>query len=218
MYILLLSITLVTSMQYAQATDHRLISQTVGITTSLACQKMHQHNITTTCPSYQELLATGLDTSLPGSGEFLMDDNGMFNRGVPKYQKLHQLYRFNDYHIIIDPSYDLAQRIKMITISTSLPTYVIAGESEKINNKRILHESRYVQDCFDAIITSDDWERLLADTIYYLRNGCTKTVFETTLWIEDPKSEFNKETSKKFKYDKWLKESKEKCKEICKEY
>ena len=193
-------------------------SQTIGIITSLACQTMAQQNVSSTCPSYQELMETGLDTSLPGTGEFGWNDMGWYIRGIPQYKKVYNLYQFNDYHIIIDPPFEMAQRIKMITISTDVPVYKLAGEMKKENDIRILHQYRYVKDCYEAIITSDNWMELLADTIYYLRSDCRSTVFQTTLWIEDHQTEMNIETSAKFKHDKWVKESKEKCKEICKEY
>ena len=61
LFVAVLSIVLALNIQYAEAN-----SQTVAIQLSQSCQVMLKNNITTTCPSYEQLYDLGLDTSLPG--------------------------------------------------------------------------------------------------------------------------------------------------------
>lgn len=192
---------------------------TIGIQLSRSCQTMIQANITSTCPSYAELYELGLDDSLPGTGDFQYDDNGYFHRGPQQYKKVHELYRYDDYHIILDPPAEIAARTKLIIINPDLPVYIPIGEYVKENHQRVLAYDRYVEGCHMATITSKNWSDLLADTIYYLRNNCTHTVFDTRTIIEDHITTFDITTSAKYKHDKWVKESIENCKkQICKEY
>lgn len=190
----------------------------VGIQLSQTCRTMHENNVTTNCPSYEDLLALGWEDSIAGSGEFYYDDKGFYKRGPPEYRNIHELYRYHDNKILIDPPTEIATRTKLIIINPSLPVYVPLGEYVKEDNKRILAKDRYVENCDVATITSENWQFLISDTIYYLRSDCTKTAFETYYTVEDYVSTMNKETSKQYKHDKWVKESIEKCKGICKEY
>jgi hypothetical protein len=179
---------------------------------------MIQNNITNNCPTYEDLYYLGLDTSLHGTGEFGFND-GFFERGLPQYHDVHELYRYEDSHILIDPPNEIASRSKLIVISASLPEYVPLGEYVKYaNHTRVLEKDRYVSNCSQANITSQNWSDLLADTIYYLRNGCTHSVFDTRVIMEDHISKFNREDTRQWKYDQWITESKENCKGLCKEY
>jgi hypothetical protein len=193
-------------------------TQTIGIQLSQTCQTMLKNNVTTTCPSYEDLVNLGWDDSLPGSGEFEYD-NGFYHRGIPMYKNVHELYRYDDYHILIDPPSSIASRTKIIIINPTLPEYIPLGEYKKEDHQRIVAKDRYVADCKEATITSDNWQFMISDTIYYLRNGCTHTNFEELTVIDDYISTMDRTTSKQYKHDRWIEESIEKCKtQICKEY
>ena len=193
-------------------------TKTIGLQLSQTCRIMVVHNITSNCPSYEDLYDLGWDSSLPGSGEFYYDDTGFYKRGQAAYKDVHELYRYFDNHILVDPPSEIASRAKLIIISPSLPTYIPPGEYKKEDNSRTLAKDRYVESCKVATITAENWEFLIADTIFYLRSDCTHTVFEHLWTVDDYISSMNIATSAKYKHDKWVEESKIKCKEICKEY
>lgn len=195
-------------------------TKTVSIQLSQSCIAMIKANITTTCPSYEQLYLLGLDDSLPGTGDFGYNKEGYFERGPSQYHDVHELYRFYDNHVIVDPPAGVATRSNLIVIAPDIPPYVPLGEYEKVDHKRVLEKDRYVDpQCEYATITSKNWSDLLADTIYYLRNDCTHTVFDTRMIIEDHISSMDFTTSQKYKHDKWVAESIENCKtQLCKEY
>lgn len=189
-------------------------NQTIGIQLSQTCTTMIKNNITTNCPTYEQLVELGWDTSLHGSGEFGYI-NGLYQRGTPQYKDIHELYRYNDYHILIDPPNEIASRAKLIIINPTLPEYVPLGAYVKEDHVRKLHRDRYVSNCSEATITAENWEFFISDTVYYLRNNCTHTNYDNEVIIRDYVSSMNRETSKQYKHDKWLEESMEKCKEKC---
>lgn len=197
------------------AAPYTVDMNTVSIQLSQTCTTMHKNNITSTCPTYEDLVNLGWDTSLYGTGEFGYNDNGYYERGDSPYHDVHELYRYDDYHIIIDPPTEISSRSKLIIISPSLPVYIPLGGYDKVNNSRELSKDRYVQQCNTATITSENWEFLISDTIYYLRNGCNHTNFSSDFVEYDYVSSMDRTTSQKYKHDTWLEESLEKCKQKC---
>jgi hypothetical protein len=188
---------------------------TVSIQLSQTCTTMHKNNVTTTCPTYETLVGLGWDTSLPGTGEFYYDENGYYQRGDALYHDVHELYRYDDYHVIIDPPTEISTRSKLIVISPSLPVYVPLGGYDKVDHSRELARDRYVERCNTATITSENWEFLISDTIYYLRNGCNHTNFSSDFVEHDYISSMDRTTSQKYKHDTWLEKVKKECKEKC---
>lgn len=198
------------------ATEYPRDNNVVSIQLSNTCITMLSNNITTTCPTYWELMYLGLDTSLPGTGEFYYDDNEFYKRGASPYKKdVHELYIYDDYHILVDPPNEIASRSKLIIISPTLPVFVPLGGYEKVNNERTLQKDRYVKECLTATITSENWQLLIADTINYMRTGCGQTVYADQFVERDYISSMDRTTSQKFKYDTWLEEAKKKCKIKC---
>jgi len=217
--VLFLALVLSMALPFSYAAPLPKDNLTIGIQLSRSCITMIQANMTTSCPSYEDLYKLGLDDSIYGTGDFEFDENGYFHRGPSQYKNVHELYRYDDYHIILDPPALIASRAKIIIINPDLPVYIPIGEYVKVNHQRVLAHDRYVEDCHTATITSKNWSDLLADTVFYLRNGCTKTVFDTREIIQDHITEMDFTTSAKYKHDMWVKESIEKCKtQICKEY
>lgn len=171
----------------------------IGIVLSPTCLTMIKNNITTTCPTYEELYH--LDSSIQNiSGEFGFED-GFFQRLNPELINSWRWYDFdNNIRIFLDPPSGMESRMKMIEIQPNLKTFDIGGkkiqlqkfedkeiEITNIFNKtstitikvetqkegRILYHDRYIDDyCKRAIINADKWAELLSDTILHMQQNC----------------------------------------------
>ena len=216
----------------------------IGITLSANCIKMLKNNITTSCPTYEELYY--LDSSIQNiSGEFSFKD-GFFQRLKPNMINSWNWYDFdNNLRIFVDPPSGMENKIKMIEIRPNFNTYIINGEKyqpQKYEDKnievtshtnktktitvkvetqkqgRILFHDRYVDDyCKNAMINSDKWLELLDDTIQHMRNNCDEgsTVFNNMEFIPATKTEFNMMESPSWQALQWFEEAQKKCKELC---
>jgi peptidoglycan hydrolase CwlO-like protein len=183
--------------------------KTIGIVLGGTCITMLKAQIENTkCPSYEFLMALNLDTSDYRSGSFDYD-NGFYHRGAPLLKNDHLLYDFNDYNVIIDPSATMSTRIATITIQPNLGIYTLAADMDKVDNKRVLHTDRYIQDCYRATITASTWLSTIDDTLFFMRNGCEGYLGGTVIEIEDPVTVTNIAESSKWKYDEWLSSVKE---------
>jgi hypothetical protein len=185
--------------------------QTIGIKLGNTCITMIKNNITTTCPTYAGLLALNLDSSKKESGIFSFF-NGYYHRGSPLLKNDDKLYDLNSYNIIIDPSSVMTKRIKTITIQPSLNNFLLDDGSIKINNTRIIHKDRYVDNCSHATISAVTWINTLSDTVNYLRSGCVGTLLNSVDNFTDSTTVTDITTSAKWKHDQWIKEAKEKYK------
>ena len=192
------------------------LERIIGVDTSKTCKTIIKNGFDSTCPSIEDLIQ--LDTSNPLSGKFGMYD-GVFQRGKPLVKNDHELYRFDaDFGIILNPSSNVANRIKMIIIEPSLTTYLNPIDMVKMNNTRTVNHDRYVHNCENAVITADNWKFLLPDTIHYLRTGCTVTQFNSVETINDPVTEIDISTSRHWQDARKLESDMIKCKELCFEY
>ena len=185
--------------------------QTVGINLSNTCILMLQNNLTSYCPDYRMILDLKLDSSHKYSGAFNYTD-GYYHREKPYVKNDYTLYDFHQANLIVDPSQNVAARIKMITITSNFNQYLLEGDIVKENNTRIIHKDRYVLNCNEAIINADSWLETIADTIQYLRRGCTGTLLNTVDVIHDNVTKQDRTTSAKYKHDQWLAEAKKKYK------
>ena len=180
--------------------------QTVGINLSNTCVIMLQNNLTSYCPDYRMILDLKLDNSHKYSGKFNFTD-GYWHRQKPLVKNDYTLYDFKQPNLIVDPSQNVAARIKMITITSNFNQYLLEEDMIKENNTRIIHKDRYVKDCNEAIINADSWLETIADTVQYLRRGCTGTLLNTIDEIHDNVTKQDRTTSAKYKHDLWLKEA-----------
>ena len=99
---------------------------------------MIKHNITTTCPSYKELV--DLDSSNTYvSGEFVIDENGYFHRANSPLKESWAWYDWdNSQRIFVDPPLGMLDKIKMIYIQSNFYNYFIVGDmTQKSNIKYI---------------------------------------------------------------------------------
>ena len=187
----------------------------VGVKLSQNCIVMIKNNITSNCPTYEEL--SQLDTSnTEMSGEFGWSD-GWYHRHPSKFKDGYRWYDWdNEIRILVDPPSDHQHRIKMITIENNFDKYVLAPSDNKLRNNTItLHHDRSVKDCRTAQITTDDWESLLPDTIHYLRTDCTVTNFDEKIVNVRDDTPWDYEDCQWCKYRTWLETAMLRCLGLC---
>ena len=179
---------------------------------SMELEKIKQNY--STCPTYKDLLS--LDSSNKEiSGEFSMYD-GYFHREQSDFVDSHQFYDTDDtIRIIIDPHYELASRIKMITIESNFGFYTTAYDRDLDGDSRTLSKDRMIDNCYNATISTANWKMLLPDTVFTFRNGCTSAEIVDQVKYKMPYTVIDKSTSPNIQYQEWLKETKNNCKVKC---
>lgn len=183
----------------------------IGIRLSQTCITLIKNNMSSTCPDYRILQELDFDTSHKYSGEIKFFD-GYWHR-EPFLKNDHMIYDLKDeYNIFLDPSGDISQRVRMITITSGFNQYLLAEDLKKHNDVRTIHKDRFVSDCNDALINANTWLETLADTINYLRTGCKGTLLNTVEEFTDEKTHTDIDTSFRTKHNEWLAEVKEKYK------
>ena len=171
------------------------------------------------CPTVEELNLVFPDTSNQQvSGEII---NG--TRGPSPMNNHYEWYRYEDRNVIwLDPPGDILTRGKLIIIENDVQPYKLGKNSTlMVNNTTILGDKRWVSDgCNKSIIPKDNWMLYLGDTLRFMSNNCDPkyTTIDTILEVKTEKSFQDITTSYKYKLDQWIKESKEKCLVVCKEY
>lgn len=198
--------------------------ESLGIQLSNSCLTMIRHNITTVCPTYEEILVIFPDTSNQRiSGAFGYSDDGVYERQPTKFKKHYNFYEFETEKILwIDPPGDLRFRstVKMITIEPSLPEYKTLQRSIDEQVLEIGHGRWNDTQCKNITMGAEDWLFLLGDTLQYVNNKCNPayTNFDNTKELYFKGQEYDNTTSYKYKLDKYIAEAKERCKTLCFEY
>ena len=192
-----------------------------GIILSNSCKTMLKNNITTNCPTYEQILSVFPDTSNRRmSGDFNYID-GILQRAEPQYENHYDQYRYDTLNLMwIDPPGDVLDKISLITIAPDDFTYKIKGQV-MTNNTLLVGDSRYINTkCHDATISAKLWLFLLGDTIQLMNHNCDRnyTNFDEVKKRIYEKTEHDITTSYKYKLDKWIKETKIRCKQKCFEY
>ena len=185
----------------------------VGITLSKTCLAMIKNNITSTCPTYDEILILFPDTTNQNiSGKFVYKD-GYLQREHTKFVEHWGFYTYQPVTLWIDPPGDIVGRIATITIEPSLPDYLVQESQKLINNTMIVGHSRWVDSqCYRSTITAADWIFLTGDTINLMFHNCDPA-FTNFYHL---KSKFfgasyqDVATSNKYKLDQVIKLAKEK--------
>lgn len=186
----------------------------IGVKLSKNCEVMAKLNMST-CPTYEDLLT--LDDSIREvSGEFSFHD-GWFHREKSNYQDSFRAYDNDDkIRILVDPPFNEAARIKMITIESNLGLFAEKGYSTKlVDGQRIMSKDRIINECYTARISAENYKMLLPDTIFTFRNGCESAEIDDTVAFDMPKTEIDVWSSPNIAYSQWLLEMKDKCKELC---
>ena len=181
----------------------------IGIALDRTCLALIKEQMKTDCPTYEELLLIYPDTSNKRiSGDFVFK-NGILQRSFPQYQNHMNAYTYEKAMTWIDPPADTRDRIKLITIASSLPLYMVDESGQKKNNTIILGKDRWVDPrCHTAIISAEKWLLLLNDTIQYLKSGCTKTNFDSMVKIYQDPIKHDYKSSTWYKYKQWLESAK----------
>ncbi len=180
-----------------------------GISISKTCYNIHRFapvNSTTNCPTYEAIMAIFPDTSYQDiSGEFIIK-HGQLQRGIPQMVNHYNYYDFkgNQTFLFIDPDNNLRKQLGMITIESSLPEYKVNYVVH--DNTRIMGEGRYIDNCRNAVIGSENWVELLGDTIQLLRHDChpTYTMFNDNKTITPVLTVHDITTSNKWLHDTWV--------------
>lgn len=177
---------------------------------------MIKNNISSNCPTYEELNLVFPDTSNKYfSGGFIYKD-GYYQRDKPRVNNHWGIYEYdeNTNRVWIDPPGDVIEKMPRVYIAASDFTYKI--DKQKITNSSyIVGQSRYVSStCTEIIISADNWLYLLGDSIYYMLNDCDPeyTNFDEIKLREWEATVHDITTSAKYKLEQWIKESKEAAK------
>lgn len=193
------------------------ITKLVGIQLSNSCINLIKNNLPNDCPTYEVLQQ--LDTSrIEVSGEFGFKNN-YYQRLTPQYINSWRLYDHDPTpRLIVDPPPGMADKIRMITINPNFSVYFTASDQKLNEGIRTWHEGRYIDNCKQAFIGSNDWKRILPDTIATLHNNCAHTSLEELKQESMPFTDLPLGETRYWKDKVWLEETKERCKVKCFEY
>lgn len=189
----------------------------ITIELSRTCLAQVKANLTTKCPTYQELEKFDT-TNKKISGKFEFDDFGFYHRGKPLYKNYQLSYTPAKFPLVVcvDCSDQIFRNSKTIFVEAF--DYVFKNNKDNVikNFTRYEYSSRSVKDCHEAMIAYSPF--LLNDTINFLNSGCTKTEFNDTKSIYmTPKPIGDRMQYKEYQYQKWLKDAKATAQELAKQ-
>ncbi len=189
-------------------------SHSVGLVLSKTCLTMIHANITSTCPTYEDLIE--LDNSDQNwSGSFIYDERGNLYRSNPNLENSWRLYDHdNEWRVFVDPPQGMHDRIKIITLQPNFDTYFHRSDAQVENYTRVVYHDRYVDTkCWQSTVNADKWTELVADTIFFMREDCDpeKTSYVTKELIPIELMEHDISTSQKWIDEKRLEYIKEFC-------
>lgn len=193
-----------------------------GIIIDNTCKTMLKNNISSNCPTYEDIITLFPDTSNQDvSGKFGYY-NGIYQRGPEKLFNSFEYYRFwNSSFLFIDPPVETGKRIKLIEIKANLDQYLLHDEKPSYNGTEhslTMGVGRFIDSCRTAYIDSKDWPYLLGDTFFHMRHDCssnsTSFISKTTVQLDKVKHDIS--TSYKYKLKAWQDEMVLKCgKKVC---
>ena len=189
-----------------------------GISYDNTCKTMIKNNVTSDCPTYEDIITLYPDTSIKGvSGEFGYRD-GIYQRLPTKFSNSFEYYRFWTSPILfVDPPVETRDRIHLIEIKANLDQYLLRGEKPSFNGTEYsltLGQGRFIDDsCRNAAIDSSQWLTLLGDTLFHMSNNCSSnsTTFISKTTVQLSKVTHDITTSYKYKLEAWQKEMINRC-------
>lgn len=192
-----------------------MVDAHMGIILSGTCTTLIKNNMTTICPSYEDIVTVFPDTSEPRmSGAFTYED-GWYHREYPPIQKHFKYYdHLNKDALWIDPPGDVIEKMPRIFITATDFEYKIKDNNMINSTKLKTGQGRYVSStCTYAIIKSDNWFFLLGDTMRYLKSGCDPemTYFDEIKIRKWEAVRHDITTSAKYKLEQWQKQAIEDC-------
>ena len=218
----LLIIIVVVAAVLIPAVDAIRIVDDYGIVISKKCQIMIKNNLTSDCPTYEQILELFPDTSPKQYvGDFKIINNIV--QREPIKSKIDNCWHFlsslawtESKTVWIDPPGCVQPYMKMITIESNFNEYPIDGVTSQVtNNTIIMGNERHVNSgCTEAIINAKNWVFLTGDTLRYINHGCDPafTSFDHLKKFYFEKSNQDIATSNKYKLDEFFKAAKEKYK------
>lgn len=210
-------ITVVFLIEYAFA-----VESSFGIVLSQGCRTMLKNNITTDCPTYEDINTLFPDTSdRKIIGDFGYKD-GIYQRLSSQYKNAEGYYNsvssINKDVLFIDPPAKLWAKLNIIEIRPSLDQYLLQKKNldqsyDTTKHSLTLGQGRFVDSCHYAYIDGGNWLFLLGDTIQFIGHNCDPefTNFNSTTTTYLSKITHDITTSYKYKLDNWYKESLERC-------
>ena len=192
-------------------------AENFGIVLDNTCKTMLKNNISSNCPTYEDIITLFPDTSKQDvSGKFQYH-NGFYQRGPTKFIDSFEYYRFGDRPILfVDPPMETATRIKLIEIKANLDQYLLRGETKSYNptdHSLTMGIGRYIDSCRLAYVDASNWIFLVGDTLNHMNNGCSadSTQFNSTVITKLGKVQHDITTSYKYKLEAWQKEMINRC-------
>src|SRR3990172_13377436 len=193
-----------------------------GISYDNTCKTMIKNNVTSDCPTYEDIITLYPDTSIKGvSGEFGYRD-GIYQRLPTKFINSFEYYRHWDRPILfVDPPVETATRIKLIEIKANLDQYLLRGGTQSYNSidhTLTMGIGRYIDSCRLAYVDAAQWIFLVGDTLNHMNNNCStdSTKFNSTIITKLGKVEHDITTSYKYKLEQFQKAAIEQCgKKVC---
>lgn len=193
------------------------MEQHFGIYYDNTCKTMLRNNVTTVCPSYEDIITLFPDTSIQDvSGHFAYSD-GLYQRQPTKWTNSIEYYRFSESPILfIDPPTKTKTLIKLIEIKANLDEYLIRGANpsyNKIDHTMTMGVGRFVDNCKVAYVDAKQWAEWIGDSMWYMNNGCKPefTKMNSTKTTQLYKTEHDITTSYKYKLEAWQKEMINRC-------
>jgi len=194
-----------------------IYAENFGITLDNTCKTMLKNNVSSNCPTYEDIITLFPDTSIQDvSGKFVYY-NGVYQRGPTKFIDSFEYYRFWDRPILfVDPPVETASRIKLIEIKANLDQYLLRGGTQSYNpidHTLTMGIGRYIDSCRLAYVDAAQWIFLVGDTIFHMNNNCSadSTKFNSTITTRLSKVTHDITTSYKWKLEQWQKEMINRC-------
>jgi len=191
-------------------------AENFGIVLDQTCLTLLKNNITTDCPTYEDIITFFPDKSNRKiSGDFGYN-HGIYQRLPTKFHNSFEYYRTLPNSIIfIDPPSEYKARIKLIEIKANFEEYKMPRLQGYDNEAYALITGvgRYVSKCNVAYIAATNWVFLLGDSLKFLGSNCdpSSTNFNSTRTTYMQKVTHDITTSYKYKLEAWQKESLLKC-------
>lgn len=161
----------------SEAAEQSFKGKVVGIVIEKSCL------ISDRCMNYSDIV--DLDTTDPKyMGKFIEKNGDLTRQSTSKQNNYRWLEFQKDFTIVVDPPLKFRTQIPIITIVSQLDEFHIRGQEKVIEYKqtpdakatmkvRSFSHTRYVdQTCTNAVITAKNWQKVLPDTINYLRGNC----------------------------------------------
>lgn len=194
----------------------QIAAENYGIRLDNTCKTMLINNISSNCPSYEDIITLFPDTSNRKiTGEFGYH-NGIYQRLPTKLINSFEYYRFwNTTLLFIDPPSNTNDRIRIIEIKANLGEYKLPGSGtyDPKNHSLTLGVGRYIDSCRTAYVDSSNWVFLVGDSINHMKANCSP---ESTTYVDRITTSLNRTVhdirdSYKWKLTQWQNESIERC-------